>query len=205
MHPVSAVALRAIVSPVADLDDESADVVRRIAAGDTDALRTLYDRYGTILFGMAYRLLGDRQLAEDCVQEIFVTVWRSAGRYDPARARVTTWLFAVGRNKMVDMLRWRSRRPVEPLPEQWSSDESPDSAELAAAAEDGESVAAALAELSEPQREVLSLAYFEGLTHAEIAARLGVPLGTVKGRIRLALERLRTLAPKYALETETGP
>ena len=201
---MSALALTAKVDSVHDHDDENAELIRLVAAGDTDSLRLLYDRYGTILFGMAYRLLGDRQLAEDCVQDVFVTVWRSAGRYDPARARVTTWLFTIARNKIVDMLRWRSRRPVEPLPEQWSSDESPDAAELAAAAENGESVAAAVAELPELQREVVALAYFDGLTHAEIAARLGVPIGTVKGRIRLALERLRTLAPKYALETETG-
>ena len=183
---------------------DDAELVGRIARDDTDALRALYDRYGAILFGLAYRTLADRQLAEDCVQEVFVTVWRNAGRYDPARALVTTWLFAVTRNKAVDAVRWQARRSADPLPEHWSADESPDAAELVAAAEHGESVAAALAELPRPQLEALSLAYFEGLSHAEIAERLSVPVGTVKGRIRLALERLRTLAPKYALETEAG-
>ncbi len=183
--------------------DEDAELLHRIAEHDTESLRALYDRYGTILFGMVYRMLGDRQLAEDCIQEVFVTAWRNAGRYDSRRASVTTWLFAIARNKAVDALRSRSRRRADPLPEDWSSDESPDAAEIAAAAEHSESIAAALAELSEPQREVLSLAYFEGLTHAEISERLAVPLGTVKGRIRLALERMRALAPKYAFETET--
>ena len=198
---MSALALPAIVPDVTAHADD-AELVRRIAAGDTEALRDLYDRFGRILFGLAYRTLGDRQLAEDCIQEVFVTVWRNAGRYDASRALVTTWLFTIVRNKAVDAVRWQSRRGADPLPEEWSFGESPDSADIAAAAENGERIAAALAELPQPQLEVLSLTYFEGLTNAEIAERLDVPLGTVKGRLRLALERLRTLAPKYALETE---
>jgi len=183
---------------------DDALLLRHVATGDADALRELYDRYGAVLFGLAYRTLGDRQLAEDCVQEVFVTAWRSAGRYDPRRASVTTWLFAIARNKTVDALRRRSRRAAEPLPERWPDDESPDAAELVTANDQGERVASALAELPPHQLETISLAYFEGLTQAEIAARLGIPLGTVKGRLRLALDRLRTLAPAYAFETETG-
>ena len=185
-------------------DADGAALLRRIAAGDQDELRALYDRYGPVLFGLAYRTLGDRQLAEDCVQEVFVTAWRSADRYDPRRASVSTWLFAIARNKTVDALRRRSRRPAEALPERWPDDEAPDAAEVVGANDQGERVASALAELPPHQLEAVSLAYFEGLTQAEIAARLGVPLGTVKGRLRLALERLRTLAPTYAFETETG-
>jgi len=179
-------------------------LLRHVAAGETEALRALYDRYGSVLFGLAYRTLGDRHLAEDCVQEVFVTAWRSAGRYDPRRATVTTWLFTILRNKTVDALRRRSRRPADPLPEHWAADEAPDAAAVVAAADQGERVASALAELPPNQLEAVSLAYFEGLTQAEIADRLGVPLGTVKGRLRLALDRLRTLAPAYAFETETG-
>ena len=186
----------------ADRDD--ALLLRHVAAGDTGALRALYSRYGAVIFGLALRTLGDRQLAEDCVQEVFVTAWRSAGRYDPRRASVSTWLFAIARNKTVDALRRRSRRPAEPLPERWPDDKAPDAAELVAAGDQGRRVASALAELPPHQLEAISLAYFEGLTQAEIAARLGVPLGTVKGRLRLALELLRTLAPTYAFETETG-
>lgn len=185
----------------AERDD--AHLLRHVAAGDTNALRALYDRYGPVLFGLSYKTLGDRQLAEDCVQEVFVTAWRSAGRYDPRRASVSTWLFAIARNKTVDALRRRSRRPAEPLPERWPDDEAPDAAEIVAAEDQGERIASALAELPQHQLEAVSLAYFEGLTQAEIAERLGVPLGTVKGRLRLALERLRALAPAYALETET--
>ena len=185
-------------------DRDDALLLRQVADGDTDALRALYARYGNVLFGLAFRTLGDRQLAEDCVQEVFVTAWRSAGRYDPRRASVSTWLFAIARNKTVDALRRRSRRPVEPLPERWPDDEAPDAAEIVAAGDQGERVASALAELPPQQLEAVSLAYFEGLTQTEIAERLGVPLGTVKGRLRLALDRLRTLAPAYAFETETG-
>ena len=186
----------------ADRDD--ALLLRHVAAGDTDALRALYSRYGAVIFGLALRTLGDRQLAEDCVQEVFVTAWRSAGRYDRGGACVSTWLFASAGNKRVDALGRRSRRPAEPLPERWPDDEAPDAAELVAAGDQGRRVASALAELPPHQLEAISLAYFEGLTQAEIAVRLGVPLGTVKGRLRLALERLRTLAPTYAFETETG-
>ena len=186
------------------LTTDEALLLRRVAAGEPDALRALYERYGAVLLGMAYRTLGDRQLAEDCVQEVFVTAWRSAGRYDARRASVTTWLFAICRNKTVDALRRRSRRFAEPLPERWSADEAPDAAEVVAANDQGERVASALAELPQSQLEAVSLAYFEGLTQAEIAARLGVPLGTVKGRLRLALDRLRMLAPAYAFETEAG-
>ena len=183
---------------------DDTQLVRRLAAGDTAALRALYDRYGAVLLAMASRTLGDRQLAEDCVQEVFVTAWRSAGRYDARRASVATWLFAIARNKTVDAHRRRSRWPAEALPERWPDDEAPDAADVVAAADQGERVASALAELPPQQLEAVALAYFEGLTQVEIAARLGVPLGTVKGRLRLALDRLRLLAPAYAFETEAG-
>ncbi len=199
---MSAIALPAIVPLVPD-PTEDVELVRRVSGRDPDALRALYDRYGAMVHGMAYRILGDRQLAEDCAQEVFVSLWRGAGRFDPARARLTTWLFTITRNTAIDMVRRRSSRRAEPLPDDWqAADESPDTAELVAAAESSERVASALGELPQPQLEALSLAYFEGLSHAEIAERLGLPLGTVKGRIRLALDRLRDLAPRYALDVE---
>ena len=199
---MSAIALPAIVPLVPD-PTEDVELVRRVSGRDQDALRALYDRYGAMVHGMAYRILGDRQLAEDCAQEVFVSLWRGAGRFDPARARLTTWLFTITRNTAIDMVRRRSSRRAEPLPDDWqAADESPGTAELVAAAESSERVASALGELPQPQLEALSLAYFEGLSHAEIAERLGLPLGTVKGRIRLALDRLRDLAPRYALDVE---
>ncbi len=195
-------AVPAIVLPAPEIED--AELVGQIADHDTEALRALYGRYGKIVFGMAHRTLGDRQLAEDCTQEVFVKVWRDAKRYEPARAGVGTWLLTIARNSAIDIVRWQERRRTEPLDDSWSPGESPDSAEIAEATEEGEQIAAALAELPAQQLEVLSLAYFDGFSHAEIAERLGLPLGTVKGRIRLALERLRTIAADYALDTETG-
>jgi RNA polymerase sigma-70 factor (ECF subfamily) len=186
---------------VPDGHDE-AGLVERVAAGDTDALRELYGRFGSILFGMALRVVGDRQAAEECTQDTFVAVWRGARTYDPARASVSTWLVSIARNRAVDLVRRRAARPADPYAEVERADESPDTAETIAAAETSSRVAAALAELPDAQREVIVLAYFHGLSHSEIAERLGLPLGTVKGRARLALDRLRGLAVTYALETE---
>jgi RNA polymerase sigma-70 factor (ECF subfamily) len=181
---------------------DDAELVRRVAADDMDALRVLYERYGSIVFGMARRVLGDRQLAEECTQDVFVALWRGAAKYEPERARVSTWLIGITRYRAIDLVRRRAARPVDPYGEIWSGDESPDSADLAATADQARRVAAAVAELPALQRDALTLAYFEGLSHSEIADRLEVPLGTVKGRIRLALDRLRELAPAYALNGE---
>jgi RNA polymerase sigma-70 factor (ECF subfamily) len=193
-----------VTDPAVTRETADAGLVERIAAGDTDALRELYDLYGSVVFGMALRILGDRQLAEDCTQEVFVAVWRGAGRYDAERALTTTWLFTLTRNKAIDIARWQQRRRAESLPESWQHEHAPDSLDVVAAAEHGERVAAALAELPRPQLETLVLAYFGQLSQAEIAERLAVPLGTVKSRMRVGLERLRMLSPKYALELEEG-
>ena len=181
---------------------DDALLVRRVESGDSDALRALYDRYGSIVFGMTFRLLGDRQAAEECTQDVFVSVWRTARSYEPERARVSTWLLTIARNRAIDATRRRAARPVDPHEDVWSVDEAPDTAELVGSADEASRVAAAMAELPDAQREALSLAYFDGLSHTEIAERLHIPVGTVKGRIRLALDRLRALAPKYALEAE---
>ena len=181
---------------------DDAALVRRVDAGDPDALRVLYERYGGIVFGMTFRLLGDRQAAEECTQDVFVSAWRTARNYEPERARVSTWLMAIARNRAIDATRRRAARPVDPHEDVQSADEAPDTAELVSSADEAARVAGALAELPDAQREALSLAYFDGLSHTEIAERLGLPVGTVKGRIRLALDRLRALAPKYALGAE---
>jgi RNA polymerase sigma-70 factor, ECF subfamily len=184
---------------VADERDD-AELVACVAAGDSGALRELYERFGSIAFGVALRILDDRHAAEECTQDSFVAVWRNAGRYDPGRASVSTWLISIVRNRAVDLVRRRVARATDPYAEVESPGESPDIADTIVAAELSSRVAAALAELPAAQREVVLLAYFHGLTHSEIAERLAIPLGTVKGRARLALDRLRALAPAYALD-----
>lgn len=182
--------------------DDDALLVSRLEAGDAEALRVLYERYGRLVFGMTYRLLGDRQAAEECTQDVFVSVWRNARGYDPSRARVSTWLLAIARNRAIDATRRRAARPVDPQADVWTTEETPDTALLVTQADEAQRVAAAMAELPDAQREAVLLAYFDGLSHTEIAERLELPVGTVKSRIRLALDRLRALAPDYALRTE---
>ena len=170
-----------------------------VASGSTEAFRSVYDRYGRMVYSIAFRILQDSQLAEECVQDVFVEVWRHAKRYDPVRGQPSTWLCAIARNRALDAVRSRSRRPV-PQADIELSGSSPDTADILAAADEAVHVAEAMATLQPAQLEVLQLAYFDGLSHSEIAARLTLPLGTVKSRLRLALDRLRPLAEDLELE-----
>lgn len=181
--------------------EADAAVVARVADGDHDALRLLYDRYGRIVYGMTYRLTKDAQLAEEATQDTFVTLWRRADRYDPERAKLTTWLFVIARNRAIELVRARTRAP-EPREGVSPTGEEADAAELVALADDAERIAQAMAELPESQLEVIRMAYFDGLSHAEISERLAQPLGTVKSRIRLGLNRLRALLELPELEVE---
>jgi RNA polymerase sigma-70 factor, ECF subfamily len=184
-----------------DLVDADAAAVARVADGDTEALRELYDRYGRIVYGMTYRVTKDAQLAEEATQDTFVTLWRRAGGYDPDRAKLTTWLFVIARNRAIELVRARTRSP-EPQEDIEPAGEDLDPADLVALGDDAERIARALAELPESQFEVIKLAYFDGLSHGEIADRLQEPLGTVKSRIRLGLNRLRALMELPELEVE---
>ena len=185
-------------------DDKAATdavAVARVAGGDAVALRELYERYGRLIYSFAYRLTNDATLSEECVQDVFVALWRRAADFDPTRAKLTTWLFVVARNRAIELGRQKARRPelrddLEP------AGSSPDPADLIAVADESQRVAEAMAELPEDQSAVLRLSYFDGLSHSEIAEVIGIPLGTVKGRMRLALERLRSLATTYDLEAE---
>ena len=189
------------VEPCDDKAAADAAAVARVARGDAEALRELYDRYGRIVYSFAHRLTHDSTLSEECVQDVFVALWRRAGDFDPSRARLTTWLFVVARNRAIELGRQKARRPelrgdLEPL------GSAPDTQELIAAADEAQRVAEVMAELPDDQLAVLRLSYFDGLSHSEIAEVIGIPLGTVKGRIRLALERLRSLSGTYDLQRE---
>ena len=165
----------------------------RLAGGDLGALERLYDQYGAMSFSIAYRITGDRASAEDVVQEAFLGAWRNAARYADARGTVKTWLLSIVHHRAIDAV--RRRRPTAELPETDAAMPAPlvmpDTWAEISASLDRESVLAALATLSDVQREAIELAYFGGLTQNEIAERTGAPLGTVKGRMRLGLDALR--------------
>jgi RNA polymerase sigma-70 factor (ECF subfamily) len=181
--------------------EPDAAAVVRVAAGDSEALRDLYTRYGRIVYGLTYRVTRDAQLAEEATQDTFATLWRRAGTYDADRAKVATWLFVIARNRAIELVRSRARVP-EPRESVEPMGEEPNPADLMQIGDDAERIALAIAELPEGQLEAIQLAYFEGLSHSEIAERLGQPLGTVKSRIRLGLDRLRALLELPHLKVE---
>jgi len=169
-------------------------LLHAIARGDQSALAACYDRYRVILFSIILRILNDRQEAEDCLQEVFLQVWRRARDFDEARGRAFTWLVTIARSRSLDRLRASgSRLRLATEVAQVPRENVGDAAEESVRSEEGALVRKALAELPEEQRRALLLAYFEGLTQTEIAARLGDPLGTVKTRMRSGMIKLREL------------
>ena len=205
---------RAAVSdaPAASGDEE---LLAGLAAGRLEALDALYERYASMAYGIARRITGDDTLAEDVVQDAFLGAWRSADRYVAGRGSVKTWLLAIVHHRAIDVV--RRRRPVSELPEEQEGARTPEKLIVpdlwgeVAGRLDAEAVRAALATLPALQRQAVELAYFGGLSQTEIAERTGVPLGTVKGRVRLALIALRRelgLAVSPAIEaadTREGP
>jgi RNA polymerase sigma factor (sigma-70 family) len=179
------------------LSDEA--LVALVARGEEDALAALYDRFERTAYGLALRVVRDAELAEDVVQEAFLSLWRTAGRFVPERARAGTWLLTLVHRRAVDLVRREERRRAEPI------ESAPEAAD--AAAEEApwlrlerERVRAALASLPDAQREAIELAYYGGFTQAELADRLGQPLGTIKSRMFAGLARLGELLR----DTETG-
>jgi RNA polymerase sigma-70 factor (ECF subfamily) len=173
---------------------EDSALIERMMAGDEAALSTLYDRYSPMLFGMLMCVLKDRQVAEEVLQDLFLQLWRNAGRFDATRGSLPAWLMVIARNRAISRL--RGRRDRELLEEEegdfastFTSDRNIE--DEAVRAELARNVSAALAKLPAEQRQALELAYFEGMTQSEIAARTGAPLGTVKTRVRTAMQALR--------------
>jgi RNA polymerase sigma-70 factor (ECF subfamily) len=175
--------------------DADQRLVRDVAAGSTEALARLYDRHAGTVFGLARRILNRLEDAEEVVQDVFTQVWREAGRYERGRATVAGWVVMLTRARSIDRLRSRNARPDQRdtestvLPDVPAAGWSPE--EVTISAEDVRGVRGALAGLPEMQRTLVELAYYEGLTHSEIAATTGIPLGTVKTRIRTAMNTLR--------------
>jgi RNA polymerase sigma-70 factor, ECF subfamily len=170
------------------------DLLTLVERGDAEAFEVIYDRHSRVAFSLAFRLLGDRQSAEDLVQDSFLAVWRGAARYSSTRGSVRNWMLSILHNRGVDRLRTlgaMSRRQDALEQVELRRPDEPDAAALGIGRALAGSVREELATLPAEQFEVLKLAYYGGFTHNEISEMLDVPLGTVKSRMRLGLERLR--------------
>lgn len=188
-------------------DDE---LMERVCTRDLAAFEHLYDRYGDLVHSVVMRVVGDRYIAEDVTQDVFLRVWRKPEQFDLDRGKFTTWLLSIARNRSIDERRSRGRRlrhEAMPSPAEEEdpllsvSDETEDPAQASVVADDQRAVRAALATLPPEQRLAIQLAYFGGMTQQEIANQLGQPLGTVKTRIRLGMQKMRgTLEPHYMVE-----
>ena len=187
----SSVALGNVVT--SDKAGEDAALLARIASGDPDALGELYDRYGRIVFGVLYRLLGVPEAAEEVTQDAFHAIWRRAATYRPDRGAVRTWMLAIARNAAIDWRRTKGKR----FEREAAIDEAAELVEeirvddRVIASLRAQRVRDAVAALPPEQRTVLSLAFWSGLSQTEIAERTGTPLGTVKSRVRLGMIKLR--------------
>ncbi len=182
------------MAPLEHADDH--DLVEAIARGSADALAGLYDRHARVVFGLARRIVTRTEDAEEVVQDVFAQVWRQAARYSGGRGSVAGWLVTLTRSRAIDRLRAARARPDGDRGAEADSTASlpftgADPEADALSGEQAKRVAGALAQLPDSQRSLLDLAYFQGLSQSEIAARTGVPLGTVKTRIRAAMGSLR--------------
>jgi RNA polymerase sigma-70 factor, ECF subfamily len=185
----------AVLSTIADASLADADrfALQRMVRGDHDALAEVYDRHARLLYSLALRIVGRQPDAEDVLQEVFTQVWRQAARYDTSRGTVAGWLVMLTRSRALDRLRRERGAPTTDI--EWASVDVVDPGTTVdlqlVTAEQAARVRVALEALPEAQRVPLELGYFEGLSQSAIAARLGVPLGTIKTRMRQALLRLR--------------
>ncbi|MBC7139418.1 MAG: sigma-70 family RNA polymerase sigma factor [Defluviimonas sp.] len=179
----------ATVQRATDETDWAAILLQVRDTRDTAAFAALFRHFAPRVKAFLMKSGADAALAEECAQDVMATLWHKAHLYDPARASVATWIFTIARNRRIDALR-RARRP-EPEDLTWGPGHEPDQTEVLAQRQDSARLGAALTQLPQKQRELIEQAYFGDRTHTEIAAATGLPLGTIKSRIRLALDRLR--------------
>jgi RNA polymerase sigma-70 factor (ECF subfamily) len=185
-------------------DDRAQDslCLQRLQAGEEGALEQLYDRYGALAYTLALRMLGDSHQAEDVVQDAFLSIWRNADRYDPTRSSFRVWFLAIVRNRCFDKLRGRSVRPQ--LTHETEVADTPGGDDVAGAVSqsiEAQTVRDALSHLPLEQRQTIELAYYHGLSQSEISRQMAVPLGTVKGRVRMAMQKLRETLSGLELES----
>ena len=185
---------------------EDGELLSAIARGDRQAYRGLYQRYAPILLGLLSRILGDRGEAEDVLQEVFLQIWKKAGDFDERRGRALHWLATIARNRALDRRSTiESRRRLAPAALPDTAHQQPlDPVDAANVAEEARHLHRALAQIPEAQRQVLLLAYFDGLSQTEIAERVGLPLGTVKSHARIGLTRLRDFLAASWADRELG-
>jgi len=202
----SASALQTQNAPQTHADDDQT-LIAAIAAGDSNALEQLYDRYGAAVYRVALRMLKNRELAEDVVQEVFWRVWRRSASFINERGRVTQWLFGIAHNLCIDEMRRMRARPapvyedVEYPVIQQLIDEQTDVPAAVWTTEQRRVISEAMSELPAAQRQAIALAYFGGLSHQEIATKLNRPLGTIKTRVRLGLHKLGGLLVARGLQS----
>jgi RNA polymerase sigma-70 factor (ECF subfamily) len=170
-------------------DDWAAAVLRVRDHQDKQAFAELFRHFAPRVKAFLMKSGAEMTLAEECTQEVMATLWTKAHLFDPSRANVSTWVFTIARNKKIDALR-RLKRP-EPEDLSWGPEAEPDQADAMSLRQESEQLSKAVAELPEKQRDLIERAYFGDLSHSEIAEETGLPLGTIKSRIRLALEKLR--------------
>jgi RNA polymerase sigma factor (sigma-70 family) len=185
----------------AHLSDEA--VVALVARSDDEALAELYDRFGRVAYGLAFRVLRDERLAEDAVQEAFLATWRNADRFMPERGKASTWVLTLVHRRAVDLVRREEHRRAEPLSDAVEHTGSDSAEEDAWLRFERERVQAALRQLPDQQREALELAYYGGFSQSELAERLGQPVGTIKSRMFTGLARLRELLAEPGHEERT--
>ncbi len=194
---------------LANQEREDEILVQRVASGDALALEQLYDRYGQAVYSLALRIARDPETAEELTQEVFVRLWRFAGTFEPARGRFSGWLLGITHNlSLNEVRRWQSRPQKAALSDNDDErsydpvDESSDSAEAAWQNIRRQAIVDALKQLPDSQRRAIELAFFGGFTHLEIATMLGEPLGTIKSRIRIGMQRLKQLLLAQGIEAE---
>lgn len=188
---------KAVGKPARVMSDERAAQATQWAAAiiqvrdhrDTRAFQSLFDHFAPRVKAFLMRSGADASLAEECTQEVMATLWQKSHLFDPTRASAATWIFTIARNRKIDALRKQKRPEPEDLP--WGPEGEPDQADALALQQESEKLGVAIAQLPQKQRDLIEKAYFGDLSHSEIADATGLPLGTIKSRIRLALDRLR--------------
>jgi len=191
------------ISTMHRASERDEELMERVAGGDARAFEAIYDRYSRRAYSLARRITGQVAGAEEATQEAFLALWRGASRFDPERASLATWLLALVRYRSIDLLRRGMPRAQDRVLTEGAAEsiEAPERTEdQVIALQEYDQALRLVAELPPEQREVIDLAYFAGYSQTEIAARVGIPLGTVKGRVRLGLLKLREAA-----ELESAP